>query len=82
MKSSNKIIVGQNIPNPFSDSTSITFFLPSELDVSLKIFDYNLKQVYEIPKTKYKAGQNEISFIPDGLNSGVYFYKFECGEFI
>ena len=77
-----EIIVAQNIPNPFSDSTIISFFLPGETEISLKIFSSGLENIYEINKQLFPEGKNEINFTADNLEPGIYFYKFEADDFV
>ena len=77
-----EIIVAQNIPNPFSDSTKISFFLPGETEISLKIFSSGLENIYEINNQPFPEGKNEIYFTADNLEPGIYFYKFEADDFV
>ncbi len=77
-----EIIVAQNIPNPFSDSTKISFFLPGETKVSMNFFSSSLKNIYEINNQPFPEGKNEIYFTADNLEPGIYFYKFEADDFI
>lgn len=77
-----EIIVAQNNPNPFSDSTKISFFLPADTEISLKIFNSGLKKIYEINKRNYPQGKNEIYFSADNLAPGIYFYKFKADNFV
>jgi len=77
-----EIIIAQNIPNPFSDSTKISFFLPGETKISLKFFSSSLENIFEINNQPYPAGENEIYFSADNLQPGIYFYKFEADDFV
>ena len=77
-----EIVVAQNVPNPFSDSTKVSFFLPAETNISLKFFSGSLEKVYEINNQPYPAGKNEIYFSADNLEPGIYFYKFEADDFV
>ena len=77
-----EIIVAQNIPNPFSDSTKVSFFLPGETEISLKFFSSNLETIYEIINQLYPAGKSEIYFSADNLEPGIYFYKFRADDFV
>ncbi|MBT8385984.1 MAG: hypothetical protein KJO12_01110 [Ignavibacteria bacterium] len=79
---SSEIIVAQNIPNPFSDSTKISFFLPGETEISLKIFSSSLENIYRIDNQLFPKGKNEICFTSDKLEPGIYFYKFEADDFV
>jgi len=77
-----EIIVAQNIPNPFSDSTKVSFFLLGETEISLKFFSSSLETIYEINNQLYSAGKSEIYFSADKLEPGIYFYKFEADDFV
>jgi hypothetical protein len=77
-----EIVVTQNIPNPFNDSTKISFFLPVETKISLKIFNSSLENIFEINSQPFPAGKNELYFAADNLDPGIYFYKFEANEFV
>ncbi len=77
-----EIIVAQNIPNPFSDSTKVSFFLPGETEINLKFFSSSLETIYEIIDQSYPAGESEIYFSADNLEPGIYFYKFEADNFV
>lgn len=69
--------LGQNIPNPFDNSTLIEFHLPSGGDVKFFVMDEMGRLVYQILKN-YPAGDNAIKFTPDqNVASGVYFYGIE-----
>ncbi|RKY91837.1 MAG: hypothetical protein DRQ01_07060, partial [Ignavibacteriae bacterium] len=77
-----EIIIAQNIPNPFSDSTKVSFFLPGETEISLKFFSSSLETIYEINNQLYPAGKSEIYFSANNLEPGIYFYKFEADDFV
>ena len=66
----------QNYPNPFNPSTNISFYLPKESRVKIKIFDITGKQVAEILNDNLEAGTHSVLFNPDGkLSSGIYIYS-------
>lgn len=71
----------QNYPNPFNPSTTITFSIPNEELVSLKVFNSLGKQVTELVNGTKPAGNYEINFNAAGLSSGVYFYRLKAGDF-
>ena len=75
----------QNRPNPFSNTTEITFSMPSEDQISIIIYDMlgNRVAVYE---GHYSAGKHSIVW--DGTNNngmklsdGTYFCKMQTGKF-
>jgi glucuronoarabinoxylan endo-1,4-beta-xylanase len=70
-----------NYPNPFNASTTINYSLASENLVVLKIFDVNGREVSTLVHGKMPAGTYAIEFDAAGLNSGVYFYQIQAGNF-
>ena len=81
-QNSTEITVGQNTPNPFRDSTVISFYLPSEMQVTIEFFDLNIQKVGEIIKEKFSAGMNKVTFVAKDIPSGIYFYRFKAGDVV
>lgn len=73
--------LSQNEPNPFRESTSVKFSLPSESAVSLVIIDSSGKQVMNLLERKFSAGVFRIEFTADGLAPGIYYLHMQAGEF-
>lgn len=67
--------VFQNTPNPFSDLTQISFYLPSEGKVDMRIFDSTGKTI--LTKTgHYSKGINNITLTKSQIMTpGVYYYE-------
>ncbi|MEO6168941.1 MAG: tail fiber domain-containing protein [Chitinophagales bacterium] len=66
-------VLGQNIPNPFDNSTLIPFRLPKECkEASLRISDASGRIVRAIPLT---CGETQISIEAGQLQSGTYLYS-------
>ncbi len=63
----------ENVPNPFSNSTTIRFFLADEGDTKLEVHNMIGKLVYTTD-IKGITGNNEYVFNPKNLSSGMYFY--------
>lgn len=82
LESANTIVVAQNSPNPFTDSTVISFYLPEDEDVALEFFDSKVELIKEIPRQKFTAGRHEIVFKDENLHPGIYFYRFKAGKHI
>ncbi|MCL6494283.1 MAG: T9SS type A sorting domain-containing protein [Ignavibacterium sp.] len=72
----------QNIPNPFSETTSISFYLPEEEYVEIEIYDVRLNPLGTIAQKIFPAGKNTVSFDAKRLSPGVYFYKMKAGDFV
>lgn len=73
--------LSQNFPNPFNPSTKISFSLPAEENVILKVFDITGRETGTLVNQKMKAGVHEISFDGNSLSSGVYFYRIQTSRF-
>lgn len=73
----------QNIPNPFHESSIITFTLQEKAPVFLTIFDTQGKIVKTILDGSkiYSSGTYNVEVISDELESGVYFYEIQSGIF-
>ncbi len=64
----------QNIPNPFSETTSIRFSLPKDELVTLVIHDMAGRKVYS-KEARGLAGINEMAIRKQDLgSSGIYYY--------
>lgn len=71
----------QNYPNPFNPSTTISYQIPKESFVSLKVYDILGKEVQTLINEFQNAGNHNVVFNGPDLSSGVYFYTLKTGEF-
>jgi len=66
----------ENYPNPFNSNTMISFNLPVESRVDIKIYNILGKLVLTlIDNEKYDSGLHTISFDRAGISSGMYFIR-------
>jgi hypothetical protein len=72
----------QNYPNPFNPSTVISYQLPVNSIVTLKVYDLLGREVATLVDEYKPAGRYEVEFDAGNLASGSYFYKLQAGEFI
>ncbi len=72
----------QNYPNPFNPATTISFALPTESFVSLKVFDLLGRERATLAHEKFSAGYHALHWNAEGLPSGTYFYRLEAGPFV
>lgn len=72
-----KIILGNNFPNPFNPSTTISFSLPEMQRVKLSIYNMLGELISIAADGIYTAGKHSIQFKPNNLGSGLYLYKLE-----
>ncbi len=75
----NGFALSQNYPNPFNPSTTISFELPVETDISLDVFDVTGKHVATLISDRLNAGSHQVAFDAENLPSGLYFYRLEGG---
>jgi Tol biopolymer transport system component len=71
----------QNYPNPFNPRTTISFQIPSQSYVSLKIFDVLGNEVAVLENKERPEGVYEVEYEASGLTSGIYFYQLITGRF-
>ena len=75
-------VLRQNTPNPFSDETSVGFYLPKAAKGILTIRDTKGSLIYRINGT-YSKGENKIVLKQAELRaSGVLYYTLETADFI
>lgn len=72
----------QNYPNPFNPATTISYSIPEESLVSLKIYDVMGSEVAELVNGRKLAGKYNVDFDASTLASGTYFYKLTAGSFV
>ena len=72
---SDKVLLFQNQPNPFSTSTQIKFYLPEFTEIELQILDISGKTIHTY-HAQYPSGIHQIDIDQSIFPSpGVYFYK-------
>lgn len=69
----------RNYPNPFNPSTKISFDLPVQGNVTLKVYDVLGKEVATLINGVKAAGHQEIEFNADNFPTGVYIYQLKAG---
>ncbi len=72
----------QNYPNPFNPSTKISFSLPEQSNVTLKIFDILGNEVATVINEKRSAGSYSVDWNAGNLSSGIYFYSLIADNFV
>lgn len=71
----------KNFPNPFKKSTTITYQLPFQTNISLKVFDTSGQLVTTIIDKKQMAGKQGFEFYSNNLSNGVYYFQITSPEF-
>ena len=72
--------VDQNFPNPFNPNTVISYHLPNDNHMQLKVYDITGKEIVTLVNEQQRPGKYEVEFNGSGLSSGVYFYQAVYGN--
>ena len=71
----------QNYPNPFNPSTTITFTLPVNGNVSLSVYNMLGEEIQILQNGFLEAGIYSYNFNAEELPSGVYIYRLQTTSF-
>jgi hypothetical protein len=71
--------LGQNYPNPFEGSTTISYQLPEDGFVSLKVYNSIGQEVAALVNSEMPAGNHTAEFISEDLEPGIYFCRLSFG---
>jgi hypothetical protein len=70
-----------NVPNPFSASTSISFFTPDRGEVMIGVYDMLGNLVKELTNDNYNAGMYMLEFSSEDVAPGTYFVRMTTAGF-
>jgi len=71
----------QNYPNPFNPSTVISYSIPQNSYVTLKVYDIIGNEVATLVNQAQSAAKYDIRFDASNLSNGVYFYTINADNF-
>ncbi|MFH0758598.1 MAG: T9SS type A sorting domain-containing protein [Bacteroidota bacterium] len=71
----------QNVPNPFSGHTLISYTIPHPCDVLIEVYNTQGMKVKTIQDKGQTAGRHSIEIQRNDLNNGVYLYTMKTGGF-
>ncbi len=71
--------VFQNYPNPFNPSTMISYQLPTDNMVDVKVYNALGKEVATLAHEMQSSGVHSVSFNAANLSSGTYYYRVQAG---
>ena len=86
----NEFVLIQNYPNPFNPSTNISYSIPSNGFVTIKIYDILGSEIALLVNKEQSAGFYNVEFSAEGgsasggnaftLPSGIYIYALQFGN--
>jgi len=73
-------LLGNNYPNPFNPTTTITYSIPilqnqSQVNIRLLVYDTLGRVIKTLVNEKKRSGTYSVTFNAQGLASGVYYYS-------
>ncbi len=71
----------QNYPNPFNPSTTISYSIPFNADVTLSVIDLTGRVVSQMQMPRQSAGAHKVALDASHLSSGVYLYRIQAGGY-
>ena len=70
----------QNYPNPFNPTTTITYQIPKDGHVTLKIYDVLGNEIKTLVNEYRATGRYNVNFDASNLASGVYIYRIQVND--
>jgi len=74
----NNYVLEQNYPNPFNPGTTIRYSIPTQNNVSIKVYNSIGENIAELINAIQSAGSYEVSWDAGNVASGIYFYSIEA----
>lgn len=81
LKQNNGYTLEQNSPNPFSSATRISYSLPVGSHTTLMVFDVLGNKIATLVDEVKTVGKHETYLESKDLQSGIYFYRLQSGQF-
>lgn len=79
-------ILYNNYPNPFNPETVISFYLKTQSEVTLEIFNVRSQKIKTIFYNNLNPGKHELTWYGKDdsgkeVSSGIYFYKMKTNDY-
>lgn len=72
----------QNYPNPFNPTTTISYELPRESFITLKVYNLVGQEIVTLVNKKQPTGRYSILFDASNFPNGVYMYQMQADGFV
>ncbi len=82
LRALNSYVLEQNYPNPFNPATSISYQLPVNSFVTLKVYDVLGNEIATLINEEKPAGAYKLDWNAADQPSGVYFYQLKAGSYM
>jgi len=77
---SDRFVLEQNYPNPFNGKTNISFEIPDNAYVTLKVYSMLGAEIAELAGKEYSKGKHSLEFDSKNLPDGIYFCGLKAGK--
>jgi hypothetical protein len=74
-------MLDQNYPNPFNPSTTVSFQIPMNSYITIKVYDAVGKEIATLVNGMQEAGRHSVVLDGSRLSSGTYFCRMTAGNF-
>jgi hypothetical protein len=69
-----------NLPNPFTSFTTIQYNIENADYVTLKVYNIYGDEISTLVDDYLQSGVHKVTFYPNNLSSGVYYYRLQSGS--
>jgi Secretion system C-terminal sorting domain len=76
-----KFALFQNYPNPFNPSTTVSYLIPNESKVTIKVFDILGNEIATLVDELKEPGLYSIKFDASLLSNGIYFLAMKAADY-
>lgn len=67
-------------PNPFSDQTTLSFYLPEDSRVTIEVYDLYGNKISVILDEERNSGENTVNYDADGIAAGTYICRISTND--
>jgi hypothetical protein len=75
-----EVTLNNAYPNPFNPTTTLSYVVPTDMNVTLAIYDMRGRLVNELVNDMHERGQHHVTWNADQLSSGIYMVKLITGS--
>jgi len=79
LSNTSSVALSQNIPNPFTGNTDISFYMPQAGYAKLTVYNTIGQLVATLVDGRSNAGEHKVTFNTEHLPSGIYYYQLSTG---